>query len=157
MKRARKRGFLILAVVLVLAIAIGVVIKCRVDAQNSFPMWEKVASEPEGKYAADSGAALSFGGIDFDVKDEIKGSIDVIHVNFRNGFSCGENYRVDYCDNGEDWYAIYEWIGPERLHILGGSGSLDYAVPAGLFKKVGLYRLCIDGLGACEMDLLILP
>ncbi len=123
--------------------------------EHRFPMWEEAPEEP--REPGFENIEMEFVGIDFDVPSGNQ-TVDQVLLTVENtgtnqvGYSM--RYHIDYLYEGA-WYMIYQ---PEEVMLaaqtLGpGSAELSFSVPTGLLTKQGLYRIFIDGLGYCELDI----
>ena len=115
----------------------------------------------------ESRGKLEFRGINFEeyTSQEDGTVFDAVLVQLTNAGS-GElhfsptEYRVDKQENGE-WYTVYHpylerflnspCLEPEHTHLF------SFLVPAGLFEEPGAYRLYMEQVGYCEIDILFRP
>lgn len=158
MKHNRLKVLLALTGALALIAVAIFVLADRSSVKHRFPMWREV-NEQESSFAVNTDVSLELEGIDFSAYSQGEDAADTVHVAARcsvHDAACGVNYRVDYLAE-EKWYTVYESsrIHKAPLQILkAGDNHLQYTVPAGLFHHKGQYRLYIDSLGFCEIDML---
>lgn len=155
--RTKKRKIIFFAITFFCIIGIVVIFSLLEfsNKQNQFPIWEKSIDKETS-----SDVQIGFIGIDAytssgdTIEDEIVVSLENTSS---KQFSYGADYWVDYLFE-EQWYTVYR---PKSVKlysvILDPYEKLElyYKIPHGLLKNSGLYRLYLDDLGYCLIDIII--
>lgn len=125
------------------------------DIEMKFPQWEEAAALP----STQEGVRFSFDRIG-PTGDDASSQTDSVYLTLekQGDTTCGPNYWVDFLYE-DTWYTVYDAnIQAEYTQVIGGGAgtiTMEYTVPSGLFQVVGLYRLCVDGLGSVIIDILV--
>lgn len=151
-KSKRQMAILLISLVSITALVLMIVVVLRENhIENKFPMWkeaERFPSNPDVK--------MEFVGIDFDVLQDI----DEILVKVQNlsgeQMSFGAAYEVEYLHD-DKWYTVFSPGAVPALSWTLGEEEITekYQVVSGLFDEGGTYRLYVDGLGYCDIDILL--
>ena len=153
MKRNRLIFFVTIAVGVVLLGACAFFLVDRRSVEQRFPVWRE-AVEREGWPAVNPDVSLTLDRIDYRVDSDGKfNDILTVTAGSSRETACGMGYWVDYFWEGT-WYTVYGLAEvPDIAQILPeGNTTLEYRVPAGLFRPKGEYRLYLDGLGYCALE-----
>lgn len=124
---------------------------------EAYPEWDKVTAKDK----INSNARLTFTGIDFDVpvsgedysQDHILFRLE--NISDRYNINVGDIFRIDKQYEGE-WYTIYYTPFSRLISIAyepGADVQSKVQVPAGLITREGLYRVYLEDIGYCEMDI----
>lgn len=154
-----KRKWLgISAALLFITLICGVVLLHPWDSsiETRFPIWEEA-----GQFENNPDVKLELAGIDFDVSSSDEFLLDEISVTLTNltdhDVHYGKAFHVDFLHDGK-WYTVCR-PGPFPAMSISLNGHQEktetYNVLAGLFRETGYYRICIDSLGYCEIDMML--
>ncbi len=160
-EKKRRIVLIVLCVAIVLAGASAGVLVWENRVERQFPMWCTPCWEPEEK-DIDPNVSLRFSGIDFEVPNATGALCDRILMKAiapANHSIMGTRLAwVDYWYKGE-WHTV--WCNGYNMEIkMYGTPkatdeeiSIEKNVSAGLFVRDGQYRLFMDGLGYCDIDI----
>ena len=153
------RRTVVLCGCIVLAGIIAGVLIWNHDIERQFPMWRTPCMEAN---SIDPDVELRFGGIDHDVTLRNGELCDQVIVNLKGipGQAIGyaDTAWVDYFHDGE-WHTVWEnGLTMLSARVIDGADvreeeiPIRKSVPRGLFAREGQYRLFIDGVGYCGIE-----
>lgn len=154
-------AFLSAIIVLVGILAIVLVWEGRVERQ--FPLWKTPCLEAD-ESRCDPDVKLRFTGIDFDVPLASGAICDRVLIKLKGvpgkPIYYGYLVWVDYFHNGE-WhtvwsndYTVLSSTGINGSDVTEEEIAIYESVSPGLFARDGQYRIFIDGLGYCGIDMI---
>lgn len=157
----KKRKIIIASIVscLVPAAIIAVVFTESSSVKSKFPIWKTPCLEADESSTRDD-ISLRYTEIDFDVT--VNNAVcDMVHVeisgNEEKTIGYGNLIWVDYFHDSE-WRTV--WSNNATMlstKIIDGTESgrtINVNVPNGLFALDGQYRMYIEGLGYCPIDII---
>ncbi len=163
-KKKRRIALIVLCVVIVLAGAAAGVLVWENHVGRQFPMWRTPCLEPDAK-DIDPNVSLRFSGINFDVPNTSDELRDVILMKVtatpgREIYGAPLSW-IDYWYKGK-WHTVWckEYSTAAMTEGYGAPKTADEEIPiiesvspAGLFVLDGQYRLFMQGLGYCDIDI----
>ena len=157
----RKKAGIFCAAIALAGIIAGILLwNNRIERQ--FPLWKTPCLEVDNS-RTDPNVELRFEGIEHGVTLQNGELCDQVTVNLKGISGQGISYNdlawVDYFYNGE-WHTVWEnGLTVLSSRIINGSDVREGEIPIrksvspGLFAREGQYRILIDGLGYCEIEI----
>lgn len=143
---------------LMLAAIIAVLFTESSSVKSKFPIWETPCLEADGSSVRED-ISLRFTGIDFDVTVN-DGICDIVNVEVcgaeEKTIGYGNLIWVDYFYNSE-WHTVWSnnatMLSAKIIDGTEPSRTININVPNGLFAMNGQYRMYIEMLGYCTIDM----
>ena len=163
----KRTHWLCIGILCIVFSLIGVIVGILVwenQIERQFPMWETPCLEADNISRFDPDVKLAFTGIDFDIPLRNGDICDQVLIKLKGvpgqSISYGHLTWVDYYYN-EGWHTVWsnESTTLSTQYISGSDVTEEEitiwkSVPSGLFVRDGQYRMFIDGLGYCGIDII---
>lgn len=163
MKKTKKIAISLTTIALASVVVLSVFAAyCSNSPKRQFPMWQTPCFEPPEMNTQIRG--MSFIGIDFEASTISDEAYDDVLVQLETipgqGYSYAPLVWVDYF-YADEWHTI--WCNHQTMlsvtvvegdQIVEEEREMKFHVQSGLFVRDGRYRLCVDNLGSCEMDII---
>lgn len=154
-RKNQKTLLLVLAFLCIIGIIVTFVLLKGGNHQNEFPIWEKATDEETVE-----GVQINFLGMNvltFSDDTEKDALVITLENTTTKQISYGEYYWVDYLSDGQ-WYTIYRPESAKAIGVIlapGEKRECVYDIPHGGLKKSGQYRMYLENLGYCQIDIIM--